>query len=385
MRGLADDEKLWKYNKRELFFLSPAGNGFPASGFQVSHEERQTMTCPSKAPVWRRLSVQSARAGRRPAAALLGATLGILAVWQASAEPFPTRPIRIISPFSAGSAPDALARFVAEQLSGQLRHKVNIENRPGGGTVIATRAAAAADPDGYTLLQANAAFVYASALHANPGYDPVKSFAPVATVAGWSHVLVVPATLPVDTIQDLIAYAKANPGRVNIGFPLGSPPQVLAEMLKAGSGAPFGSIPYRQVPQLMSDLLAGRLQGFFGAGSALVSLVREGKLKALLYTGATRSATLPDVPTAIESGLPRLTLSPSDWTGVLVPAGTPGDVIDKLNAAVNATLTSAQVQASIRLQGGEPKITSPSEFAAFLSAEVRKWPPLVEAAGMKLE
>lgn len=339
----------------------------------------------SKAREPRKPTLLSALAGLRPATALLGAALGFVCAHQTAAEPFPARPIKIISPFSAGSAPDALARLVAEHLSDQLGQNVSIENRPGGGTVIATRAAAAADPDGYTLLQANAAFVYASVLHANPEYDPVKSFSPVATVAGWSHVLVVPADLPVDSARQLIAYAKANPGRVNIGFPLGSPPQVLAEMLKAVSGAPFGSIPYRQVPQLMSDLLAGRIQGFFGSGSALISLVQKGKLKAVAYTGVTRSAALPNVSTVVEAGLPQLALNPSDWTGILAPAGTPKDVVEKLNAAVNAILASTQLQARIRQEGGEPKIASPADFAAFLAVETKKWPPLVKTAGMKVE
>jgi tripartite-type tricarboxylate transporter receptor subunit TctC len=330
------------------------------------------MNSPSKAP------------SLRPVAAILVAFLG-LGVHDATSETFPAKPIKIISPFSAGSAPDALARIVAERLAGQLGQNVAIENRPGGGTVIATRAAAAAEPDGYTLLQANAAFVYSSLLHTEPGYDPVKSFTPVATVAAWSHVLVVPAKLPADSIQDLIAHAKANPGRVNIGFPLGSPPQVLAELLKAVSGAPFGVISYRQVPQLMSDLLAGRIQGFFGAGSALVSLVEQGRLKALVYTGPIRLAALPNVPTVIESGLPQLALNPSDWTGILAPAGTPSDIIKKLNVAVNASLALPPLQAGIRQQGGEPTIGSPSEFATFLSAEVKKWPPLMKTAGLKAE
>jgi tripartite-type tricarboxylate transporter receptor subunit TctC len=339
----------------------------------------------SKSRVPGEVTFLSAVAELGPAAALLAAALGMLWSHQAAAESFPARPIRIISPFSAGSAPDALARLLAERLSDQLGQNVSIENRPGGGTVIATRAAAAADPDGYTLLQANAAFVYSSVLHASPEYDPVKSFSPIAAVAGWSHVLVVPADLQVDNVQQLIALAKANPGRVNIGFPLGSPPQVLAEMLKAVSGSPFGSIPYRQVPQLVSDLLAGRIQGFFGGGSALISLIQKGKLRAIAYTGVTRSAALPNVPTVIEAALPQLALNPSDWTGILAPAGTPKDVVEKLNAAVNATLESPQMQTSIRQEGGEPRIASPTDFAAFLAIELKKWPPLVKAAGMKVE
>jgi tripartite-type tricarboxylate transporter receptor subunit TctC len=318
-------------------------------------------------------------------AAVLSLAFGIISIDGVAAQSYPSRPIKIISPFSAGSAPDALARLVGQQLSERLGQSVAVENRPGAGTTIATKAVATADPDGHTLLQANAALAYSTVAYPNSGYDPVRSFAPVAILGSWSHLLVVPASLPVDNVQELIAYAKANPGQVNIGFPLGSPPQVLAELFKAVSGAPINSVPYRQVSQLNSDLLGGRIQALFGAGAGLVSLVQQEKMKALAYTGVTRYAALPQVPTVIESGLPQLALNPSDWTGVVAPAGTPANAIDTLNAAINSSLKSPEIQASIAQQGGEARIVSPQEFAAFLAAEANKWPPLVRAAGMKPE
>ncbi len=334
-------------------------------------------------PLCRRLPLDVARSRRVGAAA--AAVLGIVAFLvngRGWAESYPTRPIKMISPFSGGSPPDALARLVAQRLAERLGQGVAVENRPGGGTTIATRAAAAAEPDGYTLLQANSALAYATTLHSNAGYDPLTSFSAVAPLASWSHLLVVPADLPAATVQELIAYARANPAQFNIGFPLGSPPQVLAELFKAASGARLNAIPYRQTSQLIGDLLAGRLQAFFGAGANLVSLVQKGKLKALAYTGTARYTALPEVPTVVECGLPQLALKPSDWTGILAPAGTPSDVIAKLNLETNQVLQLPDVQASIRRQGGEPMITSPQEFAAFLAAEAKKWPPLVAAAGM---
>jgi tripartite-type tricarboxylate transporter receptor subunit TctC len=303
-------------------------------------------------------------------------------VW---ADPYPARPIKIISPFSAGSPPDTLMRVVAQRLAERLGQGVAVENRPGGGTTIATKAAAAAEADGYTLLQANSALAYATTLHPNSGYDPLTSFSAVAPLASWSHLLVVPADVPAATAQELIAYARANPAQFNIGFPLGSPPQVLAELFKTASGAPLNAIPYRQISQLIADLLAGRLQAFFGAGANLVALVQKGKLKALAYTGTARYTALPDVPTVTESGLPQLALNPSDWTGILAPAGTPSNILGKLNAEISQILQSPEVQTNIRQQGGEPMITSSQDFAAFIAAEAKKWPALVAGAGMAAE
>lgn len=321
---------------------------------------------------------------RRPAIAI-GIAMALMAVGPAMAQPYPNKPIQIISPFSAGSAPDVLVRLVAQKMSNRLGQNITVENRPGAGTTIATKAGANADPDGYTLLQVNAALAYSSVLYPNAGYDPLKSFEPVSSLASWSHVLMVSASVPANSLGELIAYAKANPNQLSIGFPLGQPPQVLAELLKLESGAQFNSVPYRQVSQLQSDLLAGRIHAFFGAGAAVVSLMQQGKLKALAYTGVTRYAALPQVPTVIESGLPRLALNPSDWTGILAPVGTPKAVINMLSASIIASLESPEVKASIARQGGEAKIAQPQEFAAFLASEANKWPRLVSAAGLKSE
>lgn len=325
--------------------------------------------------------------GSRIARARLGAafilSLALIVPAAATAQPYPTKPIRIISPFSAGSPPDATVRLIAQQLTSRLGQSVTVENRPGAGTTIATRTGAAAKPDGYTLLQVNAALAYASRLYPNPGYDPLKSFTPIAPLASWSLLLVVPANVPVDTIQGFIAYAKANPDRVNIGFPLGTPPHVLAEMLKSVTGAPLNAVPYRQVPQLIADLVAGRVQALFSIAPGVVSLVKEGKLKALAYAGVVRYPALPQVPTVIESGLPQLALDPSDWVGIVAPSGTPSEIVETLNAAINASLASPEMKAALAKLGWEATIATPQEFATFLAAETKKWPPLVKKAGLK--
>ncbi|HVG51892.1 MAG TPA: tripartite tricarboxylate transporter substrate-binding protein [Xanthobacteraceae bacterium] len=315
----------------------------------------------------------------------LAVFLGIAAVTMPSgvaAQAYPDKPIKIISPFSAGSAPDALGRLVAQRLSERVGQSITIENRPGAGTTIATKAAASATADGYTLLQVNAALAFSTIVYPNAGYDPLKSFAPVATFAGWSHLLLVSSSVPASSLAELVAYAKANPNQVNIGFPLGQPPQVLAEKLKQESGASFTSVPYRQISQLMADVLAGRVQAFFGAGAAVMPLIQQGRLKAIAYTGASRYAALPQVPTVAEGGLPQLALNPSDWTGLVTPSGTPTDAIDRLNAAINASLASPDVRASIEALGGEARPMQPQEFATFLASETRKWGPLVKQAGL---
>jgi tripartite-type tricarboxylate transporter receptor subunit TctC len=311
--------------------------------------------------------------------------LAVGTVGAATGQTYPTKPIKLISPNSAGSVPDALLRLVGTQLADHFGQIVTIENRPGGGTTIATKAGATADPDGYTLLQASSALLYTTVLYPNANYDPLTSFAPVATLASWSHLLVVPASIPANTVQEFVAYAKSKPGQLSIGFPLGAAPQVLAETFKNVTGAPLNSVPYRQVPQLTSDLLGDRVHAFFGAGTGLVSLVQQGKLKALAYTGVTRYAALPQVPTAIEAGIPQLALNPTDWTSVLAPAGTPAAVVTTLNQAINHVLKSPDIQAGIARQGGEARPTTPQEFAIFLAAEAKKWPPLVKAAKMQPE
>jgi tripartite-type tricarboxylate transporter receptor subunit TctC len=316
-------------------------------------------------------------------AAMIGLVLIMPAVG-AAAQPYPNNPIRIISPFSAGSPPDALGRLVGQKLTERLGQNVTIENRPGAGTTIASRAGASAKPDGYTLLQVASTLAFASVLFPNPGYDPIKSFSPVAGFASWSLLLFVAPDVPASSVQDLIAHAKANPGQINIGAPLGSESHVLAETFKSVTGAPFNIIPYRQFSQLTADLMAGRIHALFNTSPALVSLARDGKLKALAYAGATRSPALPQVPTVTEIGLAQLA-SIQVWLGIVAPAGTPPEAIKTLNTAINQALASSEVQATFAKLGWDAKIATPQEFATFLASEVQKWPRLVKEAGLKPE
>jgi tripartite-type tricarboxylate transporter receptor subunit TctC len=299
------------------------------------------------------------------------------------AQDYPTRPIRLVVPFVAGSPVDALARVVAQHVAPRLGQSLIIENQSGAGGTIGSKAVANARPDGYTLLFALNAHTYG--LYANPGYDAVNSFAPVATIAQWSHVLVVRPAFPAKSVQELIAYAKAKPGTVTFGFGINTPPQILGETLKILTGADIRSIPYRGGAQAIADMLGDRIDMNFGATSTLLPLIHEGKLRAIAFTGAGRNPDLPEVATIAKSGFPQLAFDPDAWAGILAPAGTPAAIVTLINAAVNESLASPDLRTSLAKLGYEPKRTSPREFAAFLDAEMRKWPPIVQAAGLRAD
>jgi tripartite-type tricarboxylate transporter receptor subunit TctC len=313
---------------------------------------------------------------------LLAAILAFLALaTPAFAQTYPTKPIRLIVPFTPGSPVDASARVIAKEMQARLGQSIVLDNRPGAGTTLGAKAAAGAEPDGYTLLYISNGHVFG--LYNDPGYDTVKSFAPVATVAGWSQLLVVSSSIPVKTVSELVSYAKANPGKVTFGFGLGTPPQIMGEYLKALTGVDIVSVPYRGGVQAITDMLGGRIHMYFGPVVNLLPHIREGKVRPLATTSATRYPELPDVPTVAESGFPQLELNA--WTGILAPAGTPAALVDTLNAAVNDGLQSAELQKGFAGMSFDTKVMSPAEFAAFFAAEARRWPPIIKAAGIKPE
>jgi tripartite-type tricarboxylate transporter receptor subunit TctC len=299
----------------------------------------------------------------------------------ASAQTYPTKPIRMIVPFTPGSPVDASARVIAKEMQARLGQSIVLDNRPGAGTTLGAKAATGAEPDGYTLLYISNGHVFG--LYSDPGYDTVKSFAPVATVAGWSQLLVVSSSIPAKTVSELVSYAKANPGKVTFGFGLGTPPQIMGEYLKALTGADIVSVPYRGGVQAITDMLGGRIHMYFGPVLNVLPHIRDGKVRPLATTSATRYPELPDVPTVAESGFPQLELNA--WTGILAPAGTPAAVVATLNAAINDGLRSAELQKSFAGMSFDTKVMSPAEFATFFAAEAERWPPIIKAAGIKPE
>jgi tripartite-type tricarboxylate transporter receptor subunit TctC len=300
----------------------------------------------------------------------------------ATAQSFPERPIRLVVPFPAGGGTDTSARLVAQAMSSRLGQSVIIENQSGAGGIIGMRQVATANPDGYTLLMVGTANTFGTApLLYKLDYDPRKAFAPVAMAAVERQVLVVTPSLPARTLQELVAYAKANPGKLNYGSSIGIIPHFLMELFKVKSGADIVHVPYRGGAPMITDLLAGHIDMTINAKSQLLVHVQAGRLRALAVTSAERWRELPDTPTMTEAGYldgPYDTLF-----GVVAPAGTPAAVIDKLNAAVNEGLQAPDVRASFAKLGIEPATGTSAEFAAIIAEGVPKWAEMVRISGIK--
>ncbi len=301
----------------------------------------------------------------------------------AAAQTYPAKPIKMIVPYTPGSPVDVLARLVTQHVSARLRQTIVIDNRPGAGTTIGTKAAAEAPPDGYTLLIGATSFVISAAMYPNLDYDPIKSFAPVAMLAVSPQVLVIEPSVPAKTVAEFVAYAKAHPGELNFGFGLGTLPQILGESFKVITGTDIVSIPYKGGAQAITDMLGGRIQMNFGTQATLLPLIQQGRIRALAVTTETRAKDLPDIPTMIESGLPQLSLAFS--AGIVAPAGTPAALVATLNAAINEALKSPELVAGLAKLGFEPKIWTTQQYAAFLADEMKRWPPIVKASGVKPE
>ncbi len=316
--------------------------------------------------------------------AILAVILGMWGVERAPAQAWPTHPIKIIVPYPAGGPTDVLARLVADRLSPRLGQSIIVESRPGGaGGTVGAKAVSSAEPDGYTLLISQVgALTISPSIYQSP--DVSRSFAPVALVAVSPQLLVVTPSLPVTSVAELIAYAKAHPGKVNFGSAgVGSQPHVLGELLKLVADIKLTHIPYRGSAPAITDLLGGQIQMMFDTPVVLLSHIQAGRLRALAITSPARSPQLPDVPTMAESGLPRL--QASLWSGMLAPIGTPPAVVAKLNAAFNAAMDTPDTKASLQKLGAEPNPMSPEEFGRFLAAETHKWSAVVAEAGIKPE
>lgn len=301
----------------------------------------------------------------------------------AAAQNFPTQTVKVIVPFVPGGPVDALARVVAQHLQSRLGQNVIIENRSGGGTTIGVKAVAAAEPDGHTLLFIGPNLAYFPVLFPSFDFDPQKSLAPVATVVTWSHVFAVAPSVPANNVAELVAYAKANPGKLAFGFGLATMPHILGETFRQATGIDIVSVPYRGGEGARADLLGGRIHINVAPVPQLLPLIREGKIRPIAYTGPKRSPDLPDVPTMTESGLPQVGFNPDVWMAIFAPAGTPSDVVGRLNREVNDVLKSAEMAPTLKRFGYESKITTPAEFAEFFAAELRKYPPLLRAAGLQ--
>ena len=303
----------------------------------------------------------------------------------ALAQPYPSRPIKIIVGFPPGGPSDTVARIVGDRLSMSLGQPAIIDNRPGGaGGTTGIKAAASANPDGYTVSVVTPSMAIAPSIYRNLGYDPVSSFTPVAMVARSPDIFVVNAAFPAKSIQELVAYAKAHPGKVHFGSPgYGSTPHLIGELFKLQAGIEIVHVPYRGSAPAVTDLLAGQIQMFVEAGPTILPLIEAGKLRAVAVTGETRNPNLPGVQTMIESGFPGFVVY--FWIGMVAPAGMPETVVSKLNAVINDGLRSPQMQASLAKIGLEPAIGTPREFAAVIASETQRWAAVVKEAGIKVD
>jgi len=314
---------------------------------------------------------------------LMLALLALGAAVPARASDYPTRPIKMIAPFTPGSPVDVVARLLAQHLSIQLKQSVVVENRPGAGTTIGMKAASLAEPDGYTLLFQSSSFVVAPAMYKNLDYDPLKSFTPVSNVAWGSWVTVVPPQLAVHSPQELIAYARAHPGELNFGFGQGTAPQLVGEWFNKTNGLKIASVPYKGGMQAITDMLGGTIHLNIGTSSTLLPLIRSGKIRAIAQWGKSREADLPDVPTMIESGFPGLSLG--FWVGLWAPAGTPAAIVEELNRAANAALGSPEMKAAMTKLGISPSIGSVKDFSDFIATEAPRWADIVRVSGTEVQ
>jgi len=322
---------------------------------------------------------------RRQALAVCACAAAAPAIQRSAwAQAYPTRPIRLVVPFPPGGPTDITGRLVAQWLSEKLGTVV-VENKGGAGGTVGTRAAAAADPDGYTLLLGGT-----STLAINPvvfkdlNYDPVTSFTPVAMVSTSPFVLVVNPALPVHSVGDFIAYATANPGKVNFGSAgVGTTPHLTGELFKALAKVDIVHVPYKGGGPVIADLLGGQIQLTFELMTVLMPLIEAGELRPLAIATETRSADLPDVPTMAEAGVPGC-LS-SSWFGIVGPTGTPAVIVDKLNAEINNGLRSSDMIASFAKLGSQPKIGTPHEFAVLIASELERWGSLTRKIGIAID
>ena len=314
----------------------------------------------------------------------IAAALSVSVATAAGAQSYPDKPIKLIVPFPPGGPIDTSARLVSQIMSAGLGQSVIVENRPGAGATIGTKSVAVAEPDGYTLLFGSSGSLGVSpALYSGIDYDPIKSFAPVATVSLLPHVLVVTPDVPAKTVAGFVAHAKVNPGKLNYGAALGTPPHLLTTLFKTKSATDIVYIPYKGAAQSVTDLLGGRTQMTIDGLIILGPLIQDGKLRPLAIAGAARWPELPDVPTLIESGFPDF--SHDAWTSVVAPAGTPPQIVSRLNAVINDGLRTPAAKASLAKLSSIAKIGSPEDFARFLTVEVPKWAALVKLAGAKVE
>jgi tripartite-type tricarboxylate transporter receptor subunit TctC len=323
-------------------------------------------------------------AGCAAACLLLAASTAGLAQVTDAAKGYPSRPVRIVVPFTPGGQPDIVARLIAQQLTDSLGQQVIVDNRPGAGGMIGSRIVASANADGHTLLSISAAHVATPAVRANLGYNTIKDFAGVTLVYNAAYYLVVPMSLEVRTVKDLIALAKAKPGQLNFtSAGTGSATHFGGEMFKSGAGIDVVHVPHRGIPEALTDVMTGRVHFFMAPFGSTVGLIRDGKLRAIAVSSAQRTRMNPEIPTIAESGLPGFRYD--SWGALFAPAKTPRAIIDKLNRAVAAALKHPEVVQRLHAIGIEPVPSTPAQLDKFVGEQLKVAADLARRAGLKPE
>jgi len=318
---------------------------------------------------------------RRFAALVFGALMLALPA-AVCAQAYPAKPVHVIISFPPGSSTDIVGRIIAQKLSEYWGQPVPAENRGGAGGTIAAAAVAKAAPDGYTLLIDSSAHSVSPAIYAKLPYDTLKDFVEIAPLAGQPNVLVTIPGSKIRSVADLIADAKANPGKINFASAgAGSGTHLNLEKFKLVTGADVTHIPYKGTPEVVTDLLGGRVEYYFAPISAVLSNIRDGKLRAIAVSSAKRSSSLPEVPTVAESGVPGFEFTL--WFGVWGPAGMPADIVAKISKDVNRALADPGVRDRLAKLGNDPMSMTPAEFNQFVRREIEDYARVTKAAGIK--
>jgi tripartite-type tricarboxylate transporter receptor subunit TctC len=299
----------------------------------------------------------------------------------ARAQAYPSRPVRLIVPLAPGGATDIVARVIGQWLSERLGQPFIVENRPGAGTNLGTEAVVRAAPDGYTLLLAAPNNAINASFYGKLNFNFIRDIAPVAGIISHSLVIVVHPSVPAKTVPEFIGYAKANPGKLNMASPgNGTPNHVSGELFKMMAGVDMVHVPYRSGGPALTDLIAGQVQVMFPATVSSIEYIRDGRLRALAVSTATRSELLPDIPT-VDQFVPGY--EASGWFGLGAPKATPAEIVDKLNKEINAGLADPKIKTRLADLGGTPLVGSPADFGKLVADDTEKWGKVVRAANIK--
>jgi tripartite-type tricarboxylate transporter receptor subunit TctC len=314
----------------------------------------------------------------------LAAALALTSAGSAAAQVYPSRPVTFVVPFAPGGGTDTVARIVAQAVSPALGQPTLVENRTGGAGTVGWGSVARAAPDGHTLITVEMSYAIAAGAISSLPFDPKKSFAHIVTAVSVPHVMVVNPAVKAGTVAELIAFAKASPGKLFYGSGgVGTNTHMGGELFKSLAGVDLVHVPYRGAGAVLQDLLGGSVQVLVTSVPAVLSLVQSGQLRALMVTSETRAATLPDVPSAPEAGLPKMIMK--FWVGFAAPAGTPAPIVQRLNAELVKVLDMPDVRKTLSEQGADVAGGSAEDFAAFMQAESARWSAVVKSAGIKAE